>query len=231
MPLRFYFAQTSASLVFFFVVCSSVFAQSADTIAQRMQACTSCHGKEGRAAPDGFYPRIAGKPSVYLYQQLKNFQTRKRVYEPMSHLVKNLSDDYLREIAEYFSALDLPYPAPLAVVASNNELLRGEQLVRRGDADLKIPACNQCHGAQMTGMLPATPGLLGLPRDYINSQIGSWKEGSRKGQSPDCMQKVAKQLTPSDLSAVASWLAAQPVPSNGKPVAQQTVQIAMKCDW
>jgi cytochrome c553 len=231
MPLRFYFAQTSVSLVFFLFVCSSVFAQSADTIAQRMQACTSCHGKEGRAAPDGFYPRIAGKPSVYLYQQLKNFQTRKRVYEPMSHLVKNLSDDYLREIADYFSALDLPYPAPLAVVASNSELLRGEQLVRRGDADLKIPACNQCHGAQMTGMLPATPGLLGLPRDYINSQIGSWKEGSRKGQSPDCMQKVAKQLTPSDLSAVASWLAAQPVLSNGKPVAQQTVQIAMKCDW
>jgi cytochrome c553 len=220
-----------SSLICFLCVYGNAFGQSADTIAQRMQACTACHGKEGRAAPDGFYPRIAGKPSAYLYQQLKNFQTRKRVYEPMTHLVKNLSDDYLREIADYFSALDLPYAAPLAAAATNDELRRGEQLVKKGDTDLKIPACNQCHGAQMTGMLPATPGLLGLPRDYINSQIGSWKEGSRKGLAPDCMQKVAKQLTPNDLSAVAGWLAAQPVPANGKPAAEQVVPIAIKCDW
>ena len=32
-----------------------------DTIAQRAMACTGCHGKEGRAASDGYYPRIAGK--------------------------------------------------------------------------------------------------------------------------------------------------------------------------
>ena len=34
-----------------------------DTIAQRTLACTSCHGKEGRAGPDGYDPRIAGKPA------------------------------------------------------------------------------------------------------------------------------------------------------------------------
>ena len=28
-------------------------------------ACTTCHGKEGRAGPDGYYPRIAGKPAGY----------------------------------------------------------------------------------------------------------------------------------------------------------------------
>ena len=31
-----------------------------DTMAQRTLACTSCHGKEGRAGPDGYYPRITG---------------------------------------------------------------------------------------------------------------------------------------------------------------------------
>jgi len=41
-----------------------------DTMAQRTQACTACHGKEGRAASDGYYPRIAGKPAGYLYNQL-----------------------------------------------------------------------------------------------------------------------------------------------------------------
>ncbi len=207
------------------------FAVAQDLMADRMSACTTCHGKEGRAAPDGFYPRIAGKPAEYLYAQLKHFQQRRRSYDPMNHMVKNLSDVYLREIADYFSALNVPYPPPLPVAASTKELARGEQLVRRGDQQLGIPACNQCHGEQMTGMLPATPGLLGLPRDYINSQIGSWKEGTRKSTAPNCMNKVAKQLRAEDLSAVAGWLAAQPVPANGKAEAMKVVSIAEKCDW
>jgi cytochrome c553 len=37
-------------------------------------ACTLCHGKEGVAGTDGYYPRIAGKPAGYLYQQLLNFR-------------------------------------------------------------------------------------------------------------------------------------------------------------
>ena len=35
-----------------------------DSMAQRMQACVVCHGKEGRATRDGYYPRIAGKPAT-----------------------------------------------------------------------------------------------------------------------------------------------------------------------
>ena len=52
-------------------------AQSApveDSLAQRVVACTTCHGPQGRAAADGYHPRIAGKPAGYLYQQLLNFR-------------------------------------------------------------------------------------------------------------------------------------------------------------
>ena len=38
-------------------------APAPDSIAQRMQACTACHGKEGRSTPSGYFPRIAGKPA------------------------------------------------------------------------------------------------------------------------------------------------------------------------
>ena len=71
----------------------------------------------------------------------------------------------------------------------------------------------------MTGVAPSIPCLLGLPRDYLNSQLGAWKTGQRKAQSPDCMADVARQLTPEDVSAVSAWLAAQPVTGNGKQVA------------
>ena len=63
-----------------------------DSIAQRTIACTACHGPEGRAAPDGYYPRLAGKPAAYLYQQLLNFREGRRHYGLMTQMVAPLSD-------------------------------------------------------------------------------------------------------------------------------------------
>ena len=54
-----------------------------DSMAQRMLPCTVCHGAQGRVAPDGYYPRIAGKPAGYLYNQLLNFRDGRRHYGPM----------------------------------------------------------------------------------------------------------------------------------------------------
>ena len=81
-------------------------------MAQRMLACTGCHGPEGRAAADGYYPRIAGKPAGYLFNQLVNFRDGRRAYALMTNLLAPLDDAYLREIAAHFAGLDLPYPAP-----------------------------------------------------------------------------------------------------------------------
>ena len=183
-----------------------------NTIAQRVLACTGCHGREGRAAADGYYPRIAGKPAGYLFNQLRNFRDGRRHYELMTSLLELLDDDYLREIAGYFASLDLPYPAPAPLVGSAAQRADGEALVRRGDATRGVPACNDCHGAAMTGRAPFVPGLLGLPRDYLNAQLGAWKTGRRRAASPDCMAQVAERLSDEDISAVSAWLAAQPVP-------------------
>ncbi len=83
-----------------------------ESMASRVLACTACHGREGRATPGGYFPRIAGKPAGYLYHQLLNFRDGRRSYPPMSYLLEHLTDDYLREIAEHFAALDLPYAPP-----------------------------------------------------------------------------------------------------------------------
>ena len=185
-----------------------------DTIAQRVVACTGCHGKEGRAAPDGYYPRIAGKPAGYLFNQLRNFRDERRHYELMNGLLALLDDAYLQEIADHFASLDLPYPPPLAPVASAALRDAGEALVRRGDPARGVPACNDCHGVQMTGLAPFVPGLLGLPRDYLNAQLGAWRSGQRRALPPDCMAQVAQRLSPEDIGAVSAWLAAQPVPAS-----------------
>ncbi|MEO7159987.1 MAG: cytochrome C [Polaromonas sp.] len=188
-----------------------------DTMAQRTLACTACHGPQGRAAPDGYYPRLAGKPAGYLYNQLLNFREGRRHYGLMTQLIDPLSDAYLLEIAQYFSSLEVPYPAPLPSQAPAEVLRRGEQLVMHGDSGRKLPACVQCHGQAMTGVAPHIPGLLGLPRDYLNAQLGAWKAGQRRAHAPDCMKEVVDRLSLADIHAVASWVAAQPLPANTHP--------------
>jgi cytochrome c553 len=207
----------AASLLGVFTAANAATAPFEDTIAQRTQACTACHGPQGRAAPDGYYPRLAGKPAGYLYNQLINFREGRRHYGLMTQMVDPLSDAYLLEIAQYFSALEVPYPAPLAAAASGDVLARGKQLVSQGDPGRQVPACVQCHGTAMTGVAPHVPGLLGLPRDYLNAQLGAWKNGQRRAHAPDCMKAVVARLSEQDINAVASWLAAQPLPANTKP--------------
>lgn len=201
----------------------------ADTLAARVQACTACHGKEGRAAPDGYHPRIAGKPAMYLYHQLVNFREGRRRYGPMVYLVDHLSDAYLQEIAEHFAALDLPYPAPPPAVEGAAVLALGETLALRGDAARKLPACSACHGASLTGVVPAIPGLLGLPRDYLKGQLGAWVNGQRRAHAPDCMAEIAQRLTPDDVSAVAAWLASRPLPASAKPATSLPAPLPIDC--
>jgi len=199
------------------------------SMAQRVLACTVCHGKEGRAASDGFYPRIAGKPAGYLYNQLVAFREGRRHYALMTALIDPLNDAYLREIAGHFASLDLPYPAPQPPTATAAALARGWALVSEGDLARGVPACSACHGAALTGVQPATPGLLGLPRDYLNSQLGAWRAGQRQSRAPDCMAKVAQALAAEDIAAVAQWLAAQPVPSPSSAASALPAAPPMRC--
>jgi cytochrome c553 len=189
-----------------------------DTMAQRTLACTVCHGLQGRAGPDGYYPRIAGKPEGYLYNQLLNFRDGRRHYGAMTRLLDPLSDAYLLEIARHFASLDVPYATPSVPRVPAELLERGRRVALEGDAAAKLPACAACHGAALTGVQPNTPGLLGLPADYLQAQLGAWRTGQRRAHAPDCMAQVAKTLSPQDLNAVASWLASQTVPTPAKAV-------------
>ena len=200
-----------------------------NTMAQRVQACTGCHGTQGRAASDGYYPRIAGKPAGYLYHQLLNFRDGRRHYPLMANLLAPLSDTYLREIAEHFANLELPYPPPQVATGGVDALTRGELLVTRGDAALRIPACVQCHGEALMGVAPAIPALLGLPRDYLNAQLGAWRTGNRHALEPDCMAQIAQRLAPQDITALSQWLAAQRVPRPARPAASLPAALPMPC--
>ena len=169
IPFARAFRNVVATLTLLVAVTGHAAPKVEDTMAQRMQACTGCHGPQTLAASDGYYPRIAGKPAGYLYNQLVSFRDGRRHYALMTNLLAPLTDDYLREIAAHFASLDVPYPSPQPATTSVDLLTRGEALVLCGDAARKIPACVQCHGAALMGVAPAIPAIVGMPRDYLNA--------------------------------------------------------------
>lgn len=201
----------------------------ADTLGQRALACTGCHGKQGRAAPDGYYPRLAGKPAGYLYNQLLNFRDGRRDYGLMSELIAPLSDAYLKDLAGHFAALDLPYPPPQTPTLPAPELARAEKLIRGGDSARRLPACTACHGERLTGTQTGVPGLLGLSRDYLNGQLGAWRSGQRRASAPDCMADIAKVLTEPEINAMTQFLAGQPMPADPHPAPALVAPAPVRC--
>jgi cytochrome c553 len=198
-----------------------------DTIEQRVAACIACHKIKEQG--DAFFPRIAGKPAGYLYNQLLNFREGRRKYPMMTYMVEPLPDAYLREIAQYFSDLHPPYPAPAATSATPAMIERGRLIVHEGDAANKVPACIACHGEKLTGVAPAIPGLVGIPRDYINAQFGAWRNKVRKAHAPDCMADIANRLSESDVAAISGWLASQPADAEARPADSLPNPLPIQC--
>jgi cytochrome c553 len=200
-----------------------------DTMAARVLACASCHGAQGEGTSDVYFPRLAGKPAGYLYNQLVAFRDGRRKYPPMNYLLEFLPDEYLKKIAEYFASLRPPFPEPAVQTVSDAILARGESIVKNGDAHRGIPPCVSCHGPNLGGMEPAIPGLLGLRASYISGQLGGWRYGTRTAIAPDCMQIVASLLTEDDVKAVAAYLSSRPAPTDPSFAPQGSLPMPLAC--
>ena len=200
-----------------------------DSLEARVQGCVTCHGQSGQGTVSGYYPRIAGKPAGYLYNQLVAFRDGQRKYPPMNYLVAYLPDAYLREIAEHFARQRPAFAAKEQTSADAATLARGQALVTGGDSTKNIPACIACHGKGLTGMEPGIPGLVGLRPTYIVAQLTRWRVGDRHATEPDCMKRVATRLSDTDVTAVAAWLSQQEAPKDPSPESSNLVRMPFAC--
>ncbi len=203
--------------------------KTVDSIEARVQGCVTCHGQSGQGTNNGYFPRIAGKPAGYLFNQLVAFRDGTRKYAPMNYLVAYLPDPYLHEIAEHFAKQRPAFAAKDASVADAPTLARGKLIATAGDAARQVPACIACHGAGLTGMQPGIPGLVGLRPTYIVAQLTRWRVGDRHAADPDCMKRIATRLTETDVVAVAAWLSTQDAPKDASPESSNLVRMPLAC--
>jgi len=74
----------------------------------KAQTCAACHGANGISTSDQF-PILAGQYKDYIIQALHEYKDGQRNNPIMKGMAGGLSDDDIRNLAEYFSGL----PGPL----------------------------------------------------------------------------------------------------------------------
>jgi cytochrome c553 len=70
---------------------------------REIPACIACHGE--KAEGQGAIPRLSGQHEAYLAEQLGHFRSNARSNETMHMNAVNLTDQEIKELARYLSAL------------------------------------------------------------------------------------------------------------------------------
>lgn len=75
------------------------------------EQCVACHGVDGIAQIEDA-PNLAGETNIYIETQLKAFRYGKRSHEIMSVIASELSDEEMRQAADWYSSVKLSITMP-----------------------------------------------------------------------------------------------------------------------
>ena len=170
---------------------SSANAQSMP-LAERIELCSACHGKDGNSAIEKI-PSLAGQPEFYILNQLFMMREGVRQVEAMAPLVKDLKDEDLDALAKHFSKLP-PKASSEAV---------DPELVKRGAEIANKERCASCH-------LPTLAGQQQMPRlakqriDYLVQALQDLRASKRTGADGNMIAAIAT-VSEADLVALAHY--------------------------
>lgn len=166
---------------------------AAQTPPPKAAVCVACHGDGGRSTITA-NPILAGQTSRYLYLQLRDFQEGRRSDPQMSPMVKDLTRDELRELADWFSKQKPPVQS-FKVDAEK---------ARLGKAKADETLCTMCHLGGFAGQ-NEIPRVAGQHYDYVVKQLKDFKARRRTNDAGN-MTSVSNTLTDADIDNLAHYL-------------------------
>jgi cytochrome c553 len=170
---------------------------AAQSITERLTPCLAYHGEKGQSEiPD--VPSLGGQPNFYLMAQLFMFREGMRTVEPMSSMLKGVSDGDLQKMADALAAL--PPPQPTTAPANETRITRARSLIQQN-------RCNVCHLPTFTG-IENVPRLAAQREDYLLKSLRGYKDNSRRGYDAQ-MADVTATVSDADFVALAHFLARQ----------------------
>ncbi|MCH9826474.1 MAG: cytochrome c4 [Gammaproteobacteria bacterium] len=185
--------------------------------ADKAGTCQACHGEAGHSVVPSF-PALAGLPQSYLYFQLEEYKSGRRIDPVMSAQAQGLSEQDMLDLAAYFSTQGAK---PLEASAEDQVIDRGREIYAQGDSKQGIPPCQGCHGADGRGPRPQTantrtpwhsfPSLAGQQSAYVLSQLKAFKSGTRDSNSnARVMQGVVHGMDEATMQALAEYVKTLP---------------------
>ncbi|MDO8960023.1 MAG: c-type cytochrome [Rhodocyclaceae bacterium] len=157
--------------------------------------CNSCHGINGVSAGLTM-PSIAGQNKDYLQRVLLEQKKGERYTTIMDRFMKNISDEEIAALAEYFAAKEW---VPATVAVEMAQANRGRQVLRK--------TCQNCHGEKGDKNTGDIPRLAGQWPGYIKLEIFKYVDPTFTAKRPsERMAERACNLTEEDMAAVAHFL-------------------------
>lgn len=171
--------------------------------------CSSCHGSEGQGQSAAGFPRISGMDANYLARQLAAFAAGTRANPVMSPIAKLLTPSEVTSVAAHYA--NIPAAKQPGEATAKPAPPEGMRLAVKGDWNIGVPACAQCHGPQGLGVGSSFPQLAGQSSAYLAAQLAAFKTGMRKDDPLGLMQGIAKRLGDAQAPAVSDYYATLPV--------------------
>lgn len=166
----------------------------AQTIEQKAQICTACHGDNGTPQQKD-HPVIWGQQLGYLFIELRDFKTGARKNDLMSPIAQGLDFSDLMPLAQYFS--QKPWPNLGQPPAAGDVAAQAQ----RANASV---VCTSCHQEGFKGD-STQPRLAGQNHDYMAKTMTDFRTGVR-ANNPG-MTDLMKAISQSDIAALATYLA------------------------
>ena len=167
----------------------------AATYDEKLATCLACHGEKG-ISETSEVPSLAGMPADFTLIQLFLFRQGTRKIEIMNDVAKDLTDDDLRKLSEYFSKLPPPKAsgdAPDPAIAD------------RAKAVIAKHHCGSCHNPNFSGR-EQMPRLAAQREDYLLKAMRDYKSAQRPGYDAT-MDEVIRPITDADIVDLSHYLA------------------------
>jgi cytochrome c553 len=164
------------------------------------QTCTACHGAKGISSTRNT-PSLAGQPDIFTQYQLVFMRDGGRQSGVMQAVVRNLTDDNIRDLGAYYAAL----PPPPALATKSEVVIDTEKVTGL----LTSRHCDSCHKPDFAGQ-GESARLAGQRPEYLKKALIDFRTGVRRGRGMGAMIEVSVTLHEQEIDMIAAYLARKP---------------------
>jgi cytochrome c553 len=163
-----------------------------------LTTCNACHGAKGISSI-AQTPSLAGQPDIFTQYQLVFMREGGRKPGVMAAVVKNLTDDQIRDLGAWYESL--PPPPALKTGGTVDEA--------KAMAIIKPRHCDSCHKEDFSGQ-GETGRLAGQRPDYLIKALTDFRSAERRGRGMGAMMEVSVTGKDDDIQTLATYLAHKP---------------------